>query len=73
MGFWSNSFVRFCTSGMGTGTNAGKALGYAILVVAFLFILAYYLIKWSWKMIQYFRNRNAEKNAAEEATGEAKE
>ena len=66
MSIWANVFVRFCRSGLGTGTDFGKAVGYTILLFAFLFILAYYAIKWMWKLFKYIKNKRAEKEAGNE-------
>lgn len=38
MSMLNNPFVRVCTSGFGTGTTAGRALGYTVLLFAFAFI-----------------------------------
>lgn len=70
MSIWDNGFVRFCRSGLGTGTDFGKAVGYTILIFAFLFILAYYAIKWIWKFCTYMKKKNAEKAAANEQKSE---
>lgn len=42
MKLFQNPFVRFCTSGFGTGTDAGKAAGYAVLICAIPVVLLVY-------------------------------
>lgn len=54
MNLFNNPFVRACTSGFGTGTSAGKALGYSVLIVSFLIIFAVYAGIWAYKLIKKF-------------------
>lgn len=42
MSLFNNPFTRVCTSGFGTGTDAGKALGYTVLICGFVFVAIYY-------------------------------
>ncbi len=42
MSLFNNPFTRVCTSGFGTGTDAGKALGYTVLICGFCFVAVYY-------------------------------
>lgn len=42
MSMFNNPFTRVCTSGFGTGTAAGKALGYTVLICSFAVIGTYY-------------------------------
>jgi len=46
MSLFNNPFVKICTSGLGTGTDAGKAVGYTVLIFSFVFIAAFYVCKW---------------------------
>lgn len=61
MGMFDNPFVRFCTSGLGTGTTAGKAVGLTILIIGFAFIAAFYVCKWAYN---FFKKRKMSKAAA---------
>lgn len=45
MSLFNNPFTRVCTSGFGTGTDAGKALGYTVLICGFCFMAVYYVGK----------------------------
>ncbi len=58
------SYVRFCVSGFGLGVNAARAAGIAVLIVTFLFVAAFYVIKW---IVQFFMRRNKAKKEAQEA------
>lgn len=44
MTIFQNPFVRFLTSGFGTGTDAGKAAGIAILICLIPVVLLLYLV-----------------------------
>jgi hypothetical protein len=44
MKFFKNPFVRFLTSGFGTGTDAGKAMGIAILICLIPIVLLIYAV-----------------------------
>lgn len=63
-----SGFVKFCTSGLGTGTDAGKAVGYTILILCGVFILAYWVIKGIVKLVKYFTSK---KEATPPPTGTA--
>lgn len=65
MSMFNNPFVRICTSGLGTGTTAGKALGYTILICGFAVMAVYYIGKWIYTLIK------KRKAAASVATAEA--
>ena len=51
--------ISFLMSGFGTDTNAGKALGWTILIFLGIFILAYWAIVGIVKLVKYFKNRNS--------------
>jgi len=55
MSLFKNPFVSFCTSGLGTGTDAGKALGYSLLVVGIAFVGVYYAGKGCYKLVKKAR------------------
>lgn len=57
------SYVRFCVSGFGLGVNAARAAGIAVLIVTFLFVAAFYVIKW---IVQFFMRRNKAKKEAQQ-------
>ncbi len=42
MSLFNNPFTRVCTSGFGTGTDAGKALGYTVFICGFCLVAVYY-------------------------------
>ncbi len=52
------SYVRFCVSGFGLGVTAARAAGIAVLIVTFLFVAAFYVIKW---IVQFFMRRKKAK------------
>ena len=57
------SYVRFCLSGFGLGVNAARAAGIAVLIVTFVFVAAFYVLKW---IIQFFMRRNKAKKEAQQ-------
>lgn len=58
MSLFNNPFTRFCTSGLGTGTDAGKAVGYTLLICGFCFMAVYYVGKGVYKVAT--RNKSNE-------------
>lgn len=62
MSLFNNPFVRVCTSGLGTGTTAGKAVGYTILLFSFAGIAVFYAGRGAYRLI---RKRNASKEGAD--------
>ncbi len=52
MSLFNNPFTRVCTSGFGTGTDAGKALGYTVLICGFCFMAVYYAGKGVCKLVK---------------------
>lgn len=52
MSLFNNGFTRFCTSGFGTGTSAGMAAGYTLLIVSFGVILIFYVGKGIYKVVK---------------------
>lgn len=57
MSLTNNGFVNFCLSGFGLGATPARALGIAILVVCFGFIVAYYVLKFLFNLIMKFRGK----------------
>lgn len=55
MSLFNNPFTRICTSGLGTGTTAGKALGYTVLVCGFCVVAVYYAGKGVYKLAKKAR------------------
>lgn len=53
-------YARFCASGFGLGSDFAKAVGITVLIVTFVFVAAFYVIKW---IVQFFLRRKAEKEA----------
>lgn len=53
MSLFNNPFTRVCTSGLGTGTDAGKALGYTLLIIGFGFVAVYYAGKGVYKLVKF--------------------
>ncbi|MBP3512700.1 MAG: hypothetical protein J6K19_11760 [Prevotella sp.] len=58
MSLTDNGFVRFCLSGFGLGATPARALGIAILVVCSGLIVAYYVLKFLFKLIMKFRGKS---------------
>ncbi len=56
------SYARFCVSGFGLGADAAKAVGIVVLILTFVFVAAFYVIKW---IVQFFLRRNKAKKEAE--------
>ena len=56
-----SGFIKFCTSGFGTGTDAGKALGWTILICLGIFIIAFWVIKMIVKLVKWIMAKNAAK------------
>lgn len=52
MSLFNNPFTRVCTSGFGTGTTAGKALGYTVLICGFCLVAVYYAGKGVYKLVK---------------------
>lgn len=52
MGLFDNGFARLCTSGFGTGTTAGKALGYTVLICGIGVVCVFYLGKGIYKLVK---------------------
>lgn len=52
MSLFNNPFTRVCTSGFGTGTTAGKALGYTVLMVGFCGVAVYYAGRGVYRLVQ---------------------
>lgn len=46
------SFVKFLWTGFGTGTDAGRAVGIAILILLSVVIVVWYLISFIVKLIR---------------------
>lgn len=67
MGFWNSGFVggyiRFCTSGFGLGATPAKALGITVLIFSIIFVIAFYAIKWTYKLIKAIVNKSKENKA----------
>lgn len=55
MSTFDNPFVRFCTSGLGTGTTAGKAAGYTLLLCGIGVVAVWQVGKFSYKMVKKSR------------------
>lgn len=55
-----SGFVKFCTSGFGTGTDFGKAVGWTVLICLGVFIIAIWVIKWIIKLIKHFTAKKEE-------------
>ncbi|MDT3388748.1 MAG: hypothetical protein LIR46_13465 [Bacteroidota bacterium] len=51
MKIFDNALMRTLTSGFGTDTAAGKAVGMTIALFIVFFVIAYYCIKWAVKLI----------------------
>lgn len=60
MKLFQNPFVRFCTSGLGTGTDAGKAVGYALLICAIPIVVLVYAISFFLKIKKKRENRQTD-------------
>lgn len=58
MSLFNNPFTRFCTSGLGTGTTAGKALGYTALICGFCVVAVYYAGKGIYKLATKSKSEN---------------
>ena len=56
-----SGFISVCTSGFGTGTDAGKALGWTILICLSIFIFAFWVIKMIVKLVKWIMAKNAAK------------
>lgn len=52
MSLFNNPFTRVCTSGFGTETSAGKALGYTVLICGFCIVAVYYMGKGIYKLVK---------------------
>lgn len=52
MSMFNNPFVKVCTSGFGTGTTAGKALGYTVLIGGIAIVGVYYAGKWGYSLVK---------------------
>lgn len=52
MSLFNNPFTRVCSSGFGTGTTAGKALGYTVLICGFCAVAVYYAGKGVYKLVK---------------------
>lgn len=52
MSMFNNPFVKFCTSGLGTGTDAGKAVGYSLLICGIAFVGIYYVGKGCYNLVK---------------------
>ncbi len=53
-------YARFCASGFGLGSDFAKAVGITVLILTFVFVAAFYVIKW---IVQFFLRRKANKEA----------
>ena len=51
-------YARFCASGFGLGSDFAKAVGITVLILTFVFVAAFYVIKW---IVQFFLRRKAKK------------
>lgn len=51
-------YARFCASGFGLGSDFAKAVGITVLILTFVFVAAFYVIKW---IVQFFLRRKANK------------
>lgn len=58
--------INFLTSGFGTGTDAGKALGWTILICLGVFILAWWVIAGIIKIVKYFMKKKKNDTPAAE-------
>lgn len=58
MSLFNNPFTRVCTSGFGTGTTAGKALGYTVLICGFCVAGVYYAGKGIYKLAAKRKRQN---------------
>lgn len=62
-------YARFCASGFGLGSDFAKAVGITVLILTFVFVAAFYVIKW---IVQFFLRRKANKEveaAAQQVEG----
>ncbi len=46
------TFIRFCLTGFGTGTMAGRAAGIILLILLSVVIIAWFIISYIWKLIK---------------------
>ena len=53
-------YARFCASGFGLGSDFAKAVGITVLILTFVFVAAFYVIKW---IVQFVLRRKANKEA----------
>ncbi len=53
-------YVRFCVSGFGLGVAPARACGIAVLIVTFIFVVAFYFIKWLVQLVMNRKNTKQE-------------
>lgn len=59
-------YARFCASGFGMGTDFAKAVGITVLILTFVFVAAFYVIKWIVQLILRSKKKKEEAAAAQQ-------
>lgn len=59
-------YARFCASGFGMGTDFAKAVGITVLILTFVFVAAFYVIKWIVQLILRSKKNKEEAAAAQQ-------
>ena len=73
MSLTDNFFVRFCTSGFGTGTAAGKAAGITLLIFVGCAVIGIIVLYWIVKQIIKLVNKNKAAKAARQSAAASQE